>query len=185
MRLPEKLPPLGEPSFVLANPVALHVTTLVAILAAALGGLAWSGFEIASGRGDLWRGVVFILALAGLSVTLHPRNWRRWVVFAADPSGVYLARFSGDFVQVPWADVGPSEIGIAGRGSNRQRTVILPLRLDAETFERLLGKHQKRALRAEDAEGYVPYGIGNAMRNVEDTQRQIELIRRHAPHGAQ
>ena len=177
MRLPEKLPPLGEPSFVLANPVALQVATLASILAAALGGLAWSGFEIVSGRGDLWRGAVFLLAMAGLSVTLHPRNWRRWVVFSADPSGVYLARFSGDFVHVPWADVGPSEIGIAGRGSNRQRTVILPLRLDTASFERLLGKHQKHAVRDGDDEGFVPYGIGSAMQNVEDTQRRIEAIR--------
>ena len=177
MKLPEQLPPLDEPCFVLANPVVLQAGILLAILVAALAGAGWAFFEFIAGRGDLWRGAVILLSVAGLAAALYPRNWRRWVVFAADSRGVYLARFAGGYVHVSWADVGPTEIGVAGRGSNRQRTVILPLRLDAENFERLLGKYQKRAVRAVDDDGFVPYGIGSAMQNVDETQRRIEAIR--------
>lgn len=177
MKLPESLPPLQEPSFVLANPVAVQVGVLLALLAGALAAIAWAVTVWVAGRADVWHGVVVVLAFACLSGVAYPRNWRRWVVFAADARGVYLGRFQGDFLHVPWGDVGPSEIGIAGRGSNRQRTVILQLRLDDAALEHLLGRYQMRASRIADREGFVPYGIGNAMQNAEATRARIEAIR--------
>jgi hypothetical protein len=177
MKLPNTLPSLEAPSFVLANPVAVQVGVLLAILAGALAAVAWAGSVWIGGLAGVWHAVVVLISLVALTGVAYPRNWRRWVVFAADARGVYLGRFQGDFLHVPWCDVGPAEIGIAGRGSNRQRTVILPLRLDDAALERLLGKHQKRATRIADDEGFVPYGIGNAMQNVDATLAQIEAVR--------
>jgi hypothetical protein len=177
MKLPKTLPPLEEPSFVLANPVAVQVGVLLAILAGAFAAIAWVGTVWLAGGAGVWHSVVVVISLAGLSAVAYPRNWHRWVIFAADARGVYLARFQGDYLHVPWGDVGPGEIGVAGRGSNRQRTVILPLRLDEAALEHLLGKHQKRATRIADPAGFVPYGIGNAMQDVDATLAQIEAVR--------
>lgn len=175
MKLPETLPQLEEPSFLLADPVAVQVAALVLLIASPPLLWAWAVDAWRAGRGEFGHLALAAIGVAMFAAGLWRRNWRRWVVFAADRRGVYLRRLAGDYVHVPWADV-----GIAGRGSNRQRTVILPLRLDPEAFERLLGRRQKRATRTADASGHVPYGVGNAWRDVEETRRRIEAVRRAA-----
>lgn len=180
MKLPESLPRLEEPSFVLADPVAVQLAALITLIALPPVVWLWAFEAWRGGRAEFAHYALAALGAAMLAAGLWPRNWRRWVVFAADRRGVYLRRMAGDYVHVPWADVGPSEVGVAGRGSNRQRTVILSLRLDSEAFERLLGRRQKRASRSADAQGYLPYGIGGAWRAAERTQRRIEAVRRAA-----
>lgn len=179
MKLPESLPRLEEPSFVLASPRLLQVAVLALLIAVPPLLWAWTFDAWRAGRAGFGHYALAAVGGALLAAGLWRRNRRRWVVFAADRRGVYLRRMSGDYLHVPWADVGPSTIGIAGRGSNRQRTVILSLRLDAETCERLLGR-QKRATRTPDGQGFVPYGIGGALRGVEETRQRIEAVRRAA-----
>lgn len=183
MKPPRTLPPLEEPSFRLANPAAVQYAVLGIALLAPVAAWVWVFGEWQRGTADVWHGLVALIMAGMFAGAAWPENWRSWVVFAADPRGVYLANIRREYVFVPWADVGPISVGVAGRGSNRQRTVILMLRMDAPTFERLLGKYQKRAVRDGDADGFVPYGIGNAMRNVEETRHRIESIRGHAPAG--
>ena len=177
MKLPEKLPALEAPVFILSNPVAVQVAVLFIAILVPPAAWVWVFREIAVGRAEFVHYALALVTAAIFLAGLYPPNWRRWVTFAADRKGVYLGIMKGDYVHVPWAQVGPTEIGTAGRGSNRQRTVILLLRLPPEVLERLLGKYQRRATRIGDSDGFVPYGIGNALRNVEATQREIERIR--------
>lgn len=177
MRLPRTLPALEAPAFTLANPPAVQYAFLGLALLAPVAAWVWVFGAWQGGRAEASHYAVALLMAGVFAAGAWPPNWRAWVVFAADRRGVYLANARRHYLFVPWADVGPSSIGVAGRGSNRQRTVILPLRLDADRLERLLGRHQRRATRVADAAGFVPYGIGNAMRDVAATQRRIEAVR--------
>ena len=179
MKLPKELPPLETPHFILANPEWLQwMVVLLLLLLAPLAVLIWVGTLVLAGQAESAHyaaaGIMTLVFAAGC----HPRNWRRWVSFAADRRGIYLGTFSGPFVHVPWRDVGPSDIGIAGIGSNRQRTVILPLRADEAIWPAILGGRKRRVNAPADAQGFRPFGIGNAARNVDETQAQIEAIRR-------
>ena len=128
LKLPKTLPSLESPHFILATPEWLQLSVLLLMGSSSLTALLWVGSLMLDGRAESAHyAVLAIMALVGAGA-LYPRNWRRWVNFAADRRGIYLSTFSGLFVHVPWPDVGPSTIGIAGIGSNRQRTVILPLR---------------------------------------------------------
>lgn len=178
LELPEQLPPLENPCFIHGNPRWLQLTVVIgACLLLPLVALAWVVLEAIVGRaaGGHW-------ALAGIAALLlaggfHPRNWRRWVSLAADRRGVFVGSWRGRFHFVPWSDVGPSTVGVAGIGSNRQRTVILMLRVDDETWADLLGGRKRRVNAPADAQGFRPFGIGNAARDVEATRRALEALR--------
>ena len=177
LKLPKTLPSLESPHFILATPEWLQLSVLFLMGSSSLTALLWVGSLLLDGRAESAHyAVLAIMALVGVGA-LYPRNWRRWVNFAADRRGIYLSTFSGLFVHVPWPDVGPSTIGIAGIGSNRQRTVILPLRADDEVWTAILGGRKRRVNAQADADGFRPFGIGNATRRVEDTQQRIETIR--------
>ena len=178
LKLPKKLPPLSEPSFILANPEWMQLLVMIVFcLLAPLASLIWVGGAVLEGQAGSGHyaaaGVMALLLAAGL----YPRNWQRWVIFAADPKGVYLASFDGRFHHVAWANVGASTIALAGVSSNRQRTVILRLKVDEETWAALLGGRKRRVNAPADAEGFRPFGIGNAARPVEETRAQIEALR--------
>lgn len=177
MKRPPALPDLQQPSFVLAPPAVLQYGVLLLGTLLPLGVLVWLPQASLTGAltsSHLAAGAVMLLILA---VTIQPRRWRPWVVFAADPRGVYLSTFRTGFVHVPWQDVGASVIGVAGIGSNRQRTVILQLRVDDAAWTKLVGGRLRRVGMASDAQGFRAFGIGSAWRDVEDTLRQIEALR--------
>jgi hypothetical protein len=178
LKLPKKLPPLGETSFILANPEWMQLSIVIVFcLLAPLSGLIWVGANVLQGQaGSAHYAAAGIMALV-LAAGLYPRNWQRWVVFAADPKGIYLASFDGSFHHVAWPNVGPSTIDLAGMSSNRQRTVILQLKVDDATWGALLGGRKRRVNAPADAQGFRPFGIGNAARREEDTQQQIEALR--------
>ena len=179
LKLPKKLPPLEEPHFVLAYPEWLQLSLVIVFLVALpFGTLLWVGALLLAGESGSAHHALAALMVLLLAGGLYPRNWRRWVSFAADRRGVYLASFGGDFHHVPWSGVGPSSIDIAGIGSNRQRTVILPLKVDETTWAALLGGRKRRVNAPPDARGFHPFGIGNAARDVEHTRRQIEALRK-------
>lgn len=184
LKLPATLPPLDEPNFVLANPEWLQLGIVVGgCVLAPLAGLGWVASLAWGGQAEsahyALAGVMALLLAAGL----YPRNWRRWVIFAADPRGVYLGACDGAFHFLPWAAVGPSRIDVAGVGSNRQRTVILPLKADETTWAALLGGRKRRVNAPADGAGFRPFGIGNAGRDVGETQRRIEDLRGLAKAG--
>lgn len=179
LKNPKNLPSLGEPNFVLANPVWMQLAVvLVFLLVLPLVALLWVGGLLLAGQAESAHFALAAVAALFLGCGLLPRNWRRWVVFAADRRGVYLATYQGAFHHVPWRNVGPASIDIAGIGSNRQRTVILRLKVDEDTWSALLGGRKRRVNAPADAAGFRPFGIGNAARNVEETLRQIEALRR-------
>lgn len=178
LKLPPNLPALEQPHFILATPLWQQLIVLLVFLLAvpllALGWVVWLMSSGQAGSTHYAQAGVMVLLLAG---GLHRRNWRRWVVFAADRHGVYLGSFRGPFHHVPWDRVGPSSIDIAGIGSNRQRTVILPLKVDETTWAALLGGRRRRVNAPADGAGFRPFGIGKAGQSVLETQRQIELLR--------
>lgn len=180
MRLPDSLPPLAEPSFVLANPPVVQYAVLALALLLPLAVWGWlfalrEAWSLDAGR------IALALAMAGLfAAGARPRHWRAWVIFAADRKGIYLGTRRHDFIHVPWRDVGASSIGVAGRGGNRQRTVILQIRVAPADWQRLLGGGQRRAWSTPDERGFLPFGIGSALRAPEATLAQIERVRREA-----
>lgn len=177
MILPRTLPALQQPAFVLAPPAALQYGLLLLGTVLPLGVLMWLvRVHLTGGLGDAhWAAGALMVLL--LSLTLQPRYWPAWVVFAADAQGIYLSTFRAGFVHVPWRDVGVSAIGIAGIGSNRQRTVILQLRVDDAAWAQLVGGRLRRVGMATDAQGFRAFGIGSAWRDVEATRQQIERLR--------
>lgn len=177
LKLPETLPRLDEPNFILANPEWMQIGVVLSLLLVPLAGLIWLGSEFLAGSaGSAHAAAAGVMALL-LAAGVYPRNWRRWVIFAADRRGVYLATCKGVFHHVPWRDVGPARIDVAGIGSNRQRTVILLLKVDDDTWAALLGGRKRRVNAPPDARGFRPFGIGNAAQSVEDSLRQIEALR--------
>lgn len=180
MRLPRSLPPLAEPSFVLAHPSWLQHGVLLLCAVLPLAGLVWLvHVHLTDGLTGSHYAAGAIMALV-FSAVFHPRNRAAWVTFAADPRGIYLGTLRAGFVHVPWCDVGNTSIGMAGIGSNRQRTVILQLRVDEAAWAHLVGGRRRRAYAQTDEAGYRIYGIGSAGRDVEATQRQIESVRQAA-----
>lgn len=179
--LPEPLAQLKTPSFIHGNPVWLQMTVMVGGgLMLPLAGLSWIVVEAMAGRADGGHWALGGIAALLLGAGLYPRNWRRWVNLAADRDGVYIGTWAGRYHFVPWRDVGPSSIGVAGIGSNRQRTVILMLRVDDDTWGDLLGGRKRRVNAPADADGFRPFGIGNAARDVAATQQALEAMRRSA-----
>jgi len=177
MKLPRALPPLQSPSFVLATPPLLQYGVLLLGALAPLVTLVWLvQVQLTTGLTGSHYAAGAVMALV-FAAAAYSRNWQAWVAFAADPRGVYLHTFRGGFVHVPWTDVGDSAIGTAGIGSNRQRTVILRLRVDETAWAHLVGGRLRRVGTATDAAGYRAFGIGNACRDVEETRRQIERLR--------
>lgn len=180
MKLPRALPALRSPAFVLAPPTFLQYGLLWLATLLPLGVLAWLvQVHVAGGLSSSHLAAGTLMAMV-LSLTLQPRHWRAWVVFAADARGIYLSTFRAGFVHVPWRDVGEAEIGVAGVGSNRQRTVILKLRVDDAAWAQLVGGRLRRVGMASDAQGFRAFGIGTAWRDVEETRRQIERLRPEA-----
>jgi hypothetical protein len=179
LKLPETLPRLDEPNFILANPVWMQLGIVGGVLLLApLAGLIWVGsLHLAGQAASAHYAAAGVMALL-LAGGVLPRNWRRWVVFAADSRGIFLPTYKGVFHHVPWRDVGPARIDIAGIGSNRQRTVILQLKVDDDTWAALLGGRRRRVNAPADRQGFRPFGIGNAAQNVEDSLRRIEALRR-------
>ena len=178
LKLPDQLPPLEEPHFILANPEWLQLGVVVLLLLfAPLASLIWVGALVLAGTAESVHYAVLAVMTLLLIAGFHPRNRRRWVSFAADPRGIWLGTYQGRFHHVPWSQVGPSSIGVAGIGSNRQHTVILPLKVDETIWAALLGGRKRRVNAPADEAGYRPFGIDNAARNVEETRRQIERIR--------
>lgn len=180
MKLPRALPALQPPAFVLAPPPFLQYGLLLLGTVLPFGVLVWIvrvQLADALSSSHLAAAVLMVLVLA---LTLQPRHWRAWVVFAADSRGVYLSTFRAGFVHVPWRDVGESAIGVAGIGSNRQRTVILPLRVSDADWASLVGGRLRRVGMATDAQGFRAFGIGSAWRDVEATRREIESLREAA-----
>ena len=178
LKLPQKLPRLDTPHFILATPEWLQLMVMLLMFLTLPGLLlAWVAIEILAARADGFHYAVAVTMLIMLAGAAHPRTWHRWVIFACDRHGIYLGTFRGEFPHVPWSQVGPSEVGIAGLGSYRQRTVILPLRVDDTTWSALAGQRPRMLEVAADAAGYRPYGIGNAWRDVTKTQQDIEAIR--------
>lgn len=181
MKLPPDLPPLRTPHFILRYPAVWQWAFLAVGILLPLASFGWllarglsAGF--ADGlAGEHWAAAGVMLLLFALA--LLPRNRHVWVVFAADPAGIYLATLRDGWVHVPWADVGPSAIGVAGAGSNRARMVILRLRVDDAAWAALVGGRRRRADASTDEEGYRQFGIGSTGRDVEDTRRQIERLR--------
>lgn len=177
MKLPRTLPDLQSPAFVLAPPAVLQYGLLLLGTALPLGVLAWLvQVHLTSGLSSSHLAAAALMAVV-LALTLRPRHWRAWVVFAADSQGVYLSTFRAGFVHVPWRDVGESAIGVAGIGSNRQQTVILQLRVDDAAWAQLVGGRLRRVGMATDAQGFRAFGIGNAWRDVEATRARIEQLR--------
>lgn len=177
MKLPRSLPELKPPAYVLAPPSALQYGLLVLGTLLPLGVLAWiAQVHFSDGLSSSHLAAAGLMALV-LALTLRPRHWRAWVVFAADSRGVYLSTLRAGFVHVPWRDVGASAIGVAGIGSNRQRTVILQLRVDDAAWAQLVGGRLRRVGMATDAQGFRAFGIGNAWRDAEATRAQIERLR--------
>ena len=178
LKLPKTLPPLGEPHFILANPVWRQIGVLVVFsLLLPLAGLMWIGALAIDSRAESGHWALAGIAVLALSASLLPRNWRRWVNFAADCSGIYIGDWRGQYHFVPWSNVGRAESGIAGVGSNRQNTVILWLKIDDDRWAELLGGRKRRVNAPADAQGFRPFGIGNASRSVEETLRRIESLR--------
>lgn len=178
LKLPKNLPPLDAPNFVLANPEWMQLGVLVGfLLLAPFAVLVWVGGLILVGEAASAHYAAAALMLLVLAAGLYPPNWRRWVTFAADRRGIYLPSYRGAFHFVPWRDVGSSRIDIAGIGSNRQRTVILMLRVDEDTWTALLGGRKRRVNAPADELGFRPFGIGNAACDVSATQRSIESLR--------
>lgn len=177
MKLPADLPPLHAPYFVLRYPAAWQWAFLAACVLVPLGTFAWlANIALADGlSGAHWAAAGVMLLV--LALALLPRNRRAWAVFAADSAGVYLATLRDGWVHVPWADVGPSAIGVAGVGSNRAQMVILRLRVDDATWAALVGGRRRRADASTDADGFRQFGIGSAGRDVADTRQQIERLR--------
>lgn len=179
MKLPRTLPDLQPPAYVLAPPPVLQYGLLALGALLPLGVLVWlAQVHVADGLSSSHLAAAALMALV-LMFTLRPRHWQAWVMFAADANGVYLSTLRAGFVHVPWRDVGASAIGVAGIGSNRQRTVILQLRVDDAAWAQLVGGRLRRVGMATDAQGFRAFGIGNAWRDVEDTRRQIEHLREH------
>lgn len=180
MKLPRSLPALTEPSFVLVRSQAVQVGFLLFCTLLPVAVAAWLvHVQLTSGLSGSHYALGGVMALL-LSLVLVRRNREAWVVFAADPRGVYLATLRGGFVHVGWADVGEASIGIAGIGSNRQRTVILQLRVGDPAWGHLVGGRRRRAYAKADDAGFRVFGIGNAGRDVEDTLRQIARVRAQA-----
>lgn len=178
LKLPKKLPQLAEPSFILATPEWLQLSAvLLFLLVAPLLGLFWLLAAMLAGAAAAAHYAAAGILVLLLGGGLYPRNWRRWVAFAADRQGIYLPSFDGNFHHVPWRHVGASTVDVAGIGSNRQRTVILPLKVDDVTWSALLGGRKRRVNAPADAQGFRPFGIGRAGRDVDDTRRRIEQLR--------
>jgi len=183
LKLPKTLPPLDTPNFILANPVWMQLGLMTAgCLIAPLAVLAWVGSEMLTGQAGPAHYASAGVAALVLAAGLYPRNWRRWVIFAADRKGVYLGTWKGVFHHVPWSNVGPARIDVAGISSNRQRTVILPLKVDDAVWAALLGGRKRRVNAPADAQGFRLFGIGNAAQSVDDNLRRIEALR--PPAGA-
>lgn len=178
LKYPETLPSLEAPHFVLASPEWLQLIVVVGfLLTLPLLALVWVGSLVFTAQADSSHYALAGIACLVLMASFYPRNWRRWVVFAADRRGIYLSTFSGPFVHVDWTNVGPASIGVAGIGSNRQRTVILSLRVNEETWAALVGGRKRRVNAPADEDGFRPFGIGNAARNVDETLLRIMHLR--------
>lgn len=177
LKLPKNLPPLEPPDFILASPEWQQLGLLSGFLLAPLAVLSWVGGLMLEGAAASAHYAAAAVMLLVLAAGCHPRNWRRWVTFAADRRGIYLPSYRGVFHFVPWRDVGTSRIDIAGIGSNRQRTVILMLKVDDDTWAALLGGRKRRVNAPADEQGFRPFGIGNAGQDVNATQSRIEALR--------
>jgi len=103
---------------------------------------------------------------------IHPKLWRRWISFAADQSGVYIVNFfTGDYTLIPWCNVVGIRIGVMRVQNDRLKTVILTLELDDVTWCRITGKSPVFINRKSSE-----FGIGNNLRNVENTYQEIRKI---------
>lgn len=180
MKLPRNFPDLEDPKFILANPVWLQVGVLVLIATFSTLGVFWALRAYISNTVHYYHYCVAAISVIALSGVVYPRNWRRGVIFAADIHGVYFTNYRGNYTFIPWNDVGESRIGIAGR-AQRQKTVILNIRVDNDTWEKMQDGKSTNLLKSSeeniDNDGYRSIGIGNACRNVGNTRKEIELLR--------
>ena len=182
MKLPKNFPNLKDPKFILANPVWLQVGVLVLVFAIIISGIIFAFRAIVANTAHFYHYIILTISVIGLLGVFYPRNWRRLVGFAADINGVYFCNIHGDYTFIPWKNVGESSIGIVGGFKNKQKTVILKIRVDNETWERVRGGKTPKLLQifdtsGVDGDGYRSVAIGNAARNVHNTQREIEQLR--------
>ena len=189
MKLPRNFPALEEPKFILANPVWLQISVLLLSATFSLFGVYWAVHAYLSSTAHFYHYFAVVISIFGLSGAAYSRNWRRWVSFAADAHGVYFSNIHGDFTFIPWDDVGESSIGVVGGFENRHKTVILKIKVDKNTFEKILGGRVPNLLKSFvdniDHDGYRSIGIGNVLGNVSNLQKDIELLRsKRSPHEA-
>lgn len=195
MRLPESLPKLSEPSFILAEPVWIQV---VALTICFLGGLAtlWGFAHMTFAHpAPFWvKSILLLLGTFFLWIPFRKSSWRRWVAFAVDRRGCYFRQMysfwkKGRFHSVdryffvPWDRIGTSSIGCTTDQDGTSRTVILQIKMSDEEWEKEFTQEGTYPRWIEflksvpDKHGYREFALGNHCQNVEKTRIAIEQIR--------
>lgn len=131
---------LPEPRFIYDTPLWLRVFVFaLAGLGAVLGVgvIAQGAVAPAAGWPYLVAGTPVFAASAWLLAVLRPGDWRRWIVLAADRSGLYLVGRRRRVVFVPWRDVHDIAVETRITGTGAPSHARLRLTLPAETWPRL------------------------------------------------
>jgi hypothetical protein len=183
MKLPENLPELESPFYILDVPALIQWPLLAIMVCSPLPVFIWIYAKYVSGGLAFYHWFIAVIVLVMLSALFNRNLWRRWVAFAADRRGVYFARdrsFDYPFTFVPWGEVGESSIGYTGLGyTTGQKTVILELSVSDELWNRIIYP-RSGSFQNSSKIGVRLLGIGNSCRNVKRTQQNIERIRRIA-----
>lgn len=173
MKLPETLPRLEEPYYVLSPPALAQWLMAAMVVFAPPAWFVWLYTLYRSGSIEVPHYLVAVVLLgtmlAGLS---SPNLFRRWVFFAADRKGIYIGNMRWEYIFVPWSEVGESSVGTAS-----SKPVLLELKVSDEVWRRIVPPHP---LRVAGISGDKKFAVGNQMRNVEKVREDIERIRRIA-----
>lgn len=127
LKFPEELRKLEKPYFILDTPICLQYSFVI-VFCFFIPLIISIWIYIVYTRDGLQFYHYFFAALGSIffSFSLSNKMWVRWIHLAADRKGIYLASDKlRKCMFIPWEKVGSSYIGIAGRGENREKCVIL------------------------------------------------------------
>jgi len=113
---------------------------------------------------------------------LRPGNWRAWLYFYADETGLHFPsdcplKSSSTWLHVPWERVGDAW---ATQFINRRKGIALALALDKTEIDRYFRNAQstKRILgRIEPREGYFSVGYSNAFQRPGTVVRTLDRLK--------
>lgn len=175
--MPKELENLEEPKFILMPPVLAQYGFLTSALAASICGLVYLCYTaITEGGLSLVAGFVGIISLIGIVATTSRRNWERWASFACDKNGNYFRCWNDQYIFKPWGEVGEPYTGYVNSGDGRCEDVIVKVRFTDEEWRVLLGPHSQSD-NDVDEQGYRHFGIGQQMRNVDESLSAINRVR--------